>query len=69
MWSPGTAILTNAGLETMSVRHFSPCEGLGVQIDGCSLHWECEQFRETEYKIRVLAQLNLVACTHGVIEY
>lgn len=27
MWSPGTAILTNVGLETRSARHLSMCEG------------------------------------------
>lgn len=70
MWSPGTAILNNAGMKIRPVRHFSTWEGLGVQIDGCSLDWECEQFRETEYKIRVLlAELNLVACIHGLTKY
>lgn len=45
------------------------CEALAVQIDSSSLPWECKQFRETEHKIRVLAELDLMACIHGIIEY
>ena len=70
MWSPGTAVLTSAGLKT---RWVSPCsmregpEGivnLGLQIDGCSLHSECKHFTETEHKIKAMAELNLVAYIH-----
>lgn len=54
IWSPGTAVLTSAGLKTQWVHPFSVHEqpegtvNLGLQIDGYSLHSECKHFTETE---------------------
>lgn len=70
MWSPGTAVLTSAGLKTRWVSPSSMHEGpegtvnLGLQIDGYSLHSECKHFTETEHKVKAVAELNLVAYIH-----